>query len=127
MSGLKTICLGLALTMSMVGGAKALDDLTREFAYCTGRYSAEMEHAWLMSEADALPSEAKRAAFVQLLEAVAPVNSGPSVLNHRISAKVAHAALLARASFSGDPETKQSAQTQALAHLQACDRYLLQG
>lgn len=127
MSRLKTLSFGLALTIVSVGAAEALDDLTREFAYCTGRYSAEMEHAWLMSDASAEVPEARRAAFVSLLEAVAPDGSGSSILNYRISAKVAHAALLVRASFSEDAQTQANAKAQARTHLEACDRFLLQG
>ena len=127
MSRLKTISFGLALTIVPVGAAEALDDLTREFAYCAGRYSAEMEHAWLLSDPAADVSEGKRAAFVELLDAVAPVGSGRSVLNYRISAKVAHAALLSRASFAEDSEIQENARIQARRHLGACDRFLLQG
>ncbi len=127
MSGLKTLSLGLAMTFLMAGAAQALDDLTREFAYCTGRYSAEMEHAWLVNDPDAEEQAARRASFVSLLEAVAPSGSGPVVLNHRISAKVAQAALLARATFDDDPEIRRQSRAQASHLLKSCEGFLLRG
>ena len=127
MSGLKTLCLGLALTLSVAGAAQALDDLTREFAYCTGRYSAEMEHSWLINDPAAGDQEARRADFVALLEAVAPPDAGPAILNHRISAKVAQAALLTRASFAESSEIREQSRAQASLLLESCDGFLLQG
>ena len=127
MSALRTIGFGLALMILTVGGSQALDDLTRDFAYCAGRYSAEMEHAWLMSDTASDVPEAKRAAFVELLEAVAPEGSGSSVLHYRISAKAAQSALLARSSFAGDADIAENAREQAASLVRACDRFLLQG
>ena len=127
MSGLKTLSLGLATTFLMAGAAQALDDLIREFAYCTGRYSAEMEHAWLINDPDAEEQAARRASFVSLLESVAPSGSGPAILDHRISAKVAQAALLARATFDDDPDIRQRSRAQAAFLLKSCDGFLLRG
>ena len=115
------------MTLSMASATQALDDLTREFAYCTGRYSAEMEHSWLINDPAAEEQEARRASFVALLDAVASPETGRSILNHRISAKAAQAALLARASFAEDPEIRQQSRTQASLLLESCDSFLLQG
>ena len=56
-----------------------------------------------------------------------PEESGPSVLDHRISAKVAHAALLARASFAEDTETRDQSRVRAARLIRSCDGFLLQG
>lgn len=113
--------------MSLASAATALDDLTREFAYCAGRYSAEMEHSWLIGDPSADEQAERRASFVALLEAIMPEESGPSVLDHRISAKVAHAALLARASFAEDTETRDQSRVRAARLIRSCDGFLLQG
>ena len=113
--------------MSLASAAAALDDLTREFAYCTGRYSAELEHAWLMRDPAADDREARRDSFVALLEAVSSEDSAPSVLNHRISAKVAHAALLRRASFAEESDSRDHARALAASLVRSCDGFLLRG
>ncbi len=127
MSIVKTGLLTVLLSVLAPAAASALDDLTRSFAYCVGRYSAEMEHAWLMHDPVAEEREAKRAEFITLLDAVAPIGSGRDVLNHRISAKVAQAALLNAASFSTDQGMRARFERQAEAHLRVCRGYLLQG
>ncbi len=115
------------MTLLMAGAAQALDDLTREFAYCTGRYSAEMEHSWLINDPAAEEQEARRANFVALLDAVVTPDTGVAILNHRISAKAAQAALLARASFAEDMTIRQQSRAQASLLLESCDGFLLQG
>ena len=127
MSSLRTVLLTVLLSVSAPVSATALDDLTRSFAYCAGRYSAETEHAWLMRDPVADERAAKRAAFVALLEAVAPTEGSGDVLNYRISAKVAQAALLNAAAFSADEAMRLRFRRQAEAHLRTCRGFLLQG
>ncbi len=105
----------------------ALDPLIRTFAGCAGRFSAEMEHAWLMSDARAEEHEAYRASFVSLLDAAVGAGEGRSVLRSRVETKMAHAALLTLAEFSMDQDRSRTAQKTAVAHLSACKNLLLGG
>lgn len=112
--------LGKSLAAFILGsyltGPGAADPLAREFALCAGRYSALVEHQWLV---DGLASEATaltRDAFVQMIEAVSPPDLARKALHWRIEAKVAQAALLSRAWTAGDAvAAERSAQL-----LQAC-------
>ena len=118
----------VALTSALVGplaAAPATDDrLTLTFATCAGRYSAAMEHAWLMGRDGAL-HEARRAGMVSLVEATMGPGSGRIVLARRIEAKAALAVLLARASFGGDATVTRRAGMRANRLLAACDALLL--
>ncbi|MEX0311995.1 MAG: hypothetical protein AB3N17_17305 [Tateyamaria sp.] len=95
------------------------------FADCAGRYSAEMEHAWLLDASDADEFQQKRATFVALLDASMPARSGRMILDRRIQAKFAHAQLLQQADLGQDRTRAQSARLIAYRHLAACQKLLL--
>lgn len=113
------------LATLMAAPLAAHPDLQRTFAGCAGRYSAEMEHAWLMQDVRADHFEGRRATFVSLLEATADPATLPRMMHFRIEAKLAHRQLLTRISFGTAPG--QVAQTERLAekYLLVCDRLLL--
>lgn len=79
------------------------EDPLHLFATCAGRFSAEMEHQWLLSDPGADLMAARRAAMLELVAAVGTPETASRALALRIEAKVAHKALLSRATFGGDP------------------------
>ena len=109
----------------IAGGVQAHDTPVDAFADCAGRYSAEMEHAWLVDTSGADEMQQKRATFVALLEAVMPEQSGRLVLDRRIQAKFAHAKLLQQADLGTDRARANRARMVAQTHLAACRKMLL--
>ena len=133
MSALRTISVALAATLAAApGGALPLSASERAlaFAACAGRYSAEVEHDWLLRPADSPAAEARRDAFLALLDAVAPDAIDDGVPPHllmatRIEEKAAQAALLQRAAFHVDPLAADAALTAAVRRIAACGSWLL--
>lgn len=109
------------------GAPLAAQELSQVFAACAGRYSAEMEHAWLLDTARADALQDRRDAFVQLTEASGSPSSAAHLLNLRIQAKYAQARLLNAASFARTPAQAGRAQRLALVHLHTCEKMLLRG
>ncbi len=99
-------------------------DLVTTFAQCTGRYSAHMEHQWLIG-APAEDIVADRAAMIALLDAVMPKTRARETLAKRIEAKFAQARLLARASFNDDSADATWAATRASVEIGSCRALLL--
>ena len=105
------------------------------FATCAGRYSAEMEHRWLIGhdaaeitrlvEAVRLTPRQLRA-MIDLVDAVRTPDQGPRVLAWRVEAKVAQAMLLQRAEFNTDPADAGRARDLARLALSQC-RALIAG
>ena len=102
MSNLKTFVLALVILPASTYAMS--NTLFSTFASCTGRLSAEMEHAWLMNDPRADDLAHRRGQFVDLLEAVVPDDQKRHALTLRIDAKLAHAALLTQATFSEDSD-----------------------
>lgn len=123
MGGMKTSAVILGVVATGVCATPATSDLSRDFAGCVGRYSAMLEHAWLMQAPEAEEYERLRGAFLSLLDAVGNTSS-PDALNHRIEAKVAQATLLQQASFGTDAARSEWAQERSEEFLASC-RYLL--
>ena len=127
MSSLRTLIASALIMTGLSGTARAYDDLVLVFAGCTGRISAEMEFAWLMSDArsDALRDQRER--FVTLLDAVMPDERARETLSHRIEAKLAHSAMLTTAHFGTDERLKRLAKQRADMNVQSCRTLLLEG
>lgn len=127
MGGMKTILGAVLLTLPV--GAMAQDDtpLRDMFAQCAGRFSAEMEHAWLIDSAKADDHRARRLDFLDLLAAIAPRDQQRSILHTRIETKVAHASLLTIATFIDEPARSDAARSAAQMHLNTCRKLLLKG
>ncbi|MEP3846523.1 MAG: hypothetical protein ABJM43_14410 [Paracoccaceae bacterium] len=102
----------IAMTISgFAAQARAADTLSL-FAQCAGRFSAEMEFAWLIGDQDSETPKQLRSHFIDMIDAILAPGDGPNVLARRIEAKVAHTALLSRAQFSENPtEIRIAAQT----------------
>lgn len=117
MSVLKTLATALlaSVTLGCAVHAQALPRSVEArltlFAQCAGRFSAEVEHDWLLG-GDGAAAARDRAWMVGLIDALLPVSDipGRSVLAMRIEAKMAHAALLTRAEFSGNARARRLAQ-----------------
>ncbi|MEM6385268.1 MAG: hypothetical protein AAF718_03425 [Pseudomonadota bacterium] len=97
----------------------------RTFASCAGRFSATMEHQWLISDPSSDRTEAQRSAMLSLVDAVMRPDQGRDVLIWRIEAKQAHAVLLTRATFNQDRADATWASEQAEMHLAHCTGLLL--
>lgn len=105
--------------------AESDGELMKTFAYCAGRLSAEMEHAWLFGGDAADRIAQRREATLALLAAVAgDPDTGPA-LDYRIHAKHAHARLLRDATFQSDPERAERARRLAATRIRACSSFLL--
>lgn len=105
---------------------RADEDLPRIFADCAGKYSALLEHAWLMQEPDADRIADRRRAFLMLLEATAPEQDRRS-LHRRIEAKAAFASLLSEGAFGTDPDRARWARAHADLQIARCSGMLLDG
>ncbi|WP_172977530.1 hypothetical protein [Roseovarius sp. THAF9] len=100
--------------------------LPEVFAGCTGRFSAELEHAWLLRDPKADLLEARRARFEQMLAAISLADRRSHLLAHRISAKIVHAQILSTAQFSRDPHRARWARRRADAEIRYCQSFLLE-
>ncbi len=101
----------------------------RLFADCAGRLLAEEEHLRLSDGAASETAAARRAAFLDLLDAVLPdARQGGlpdrAALHGRVGARAAQAALLSRAAFAADPLARAPARDAAGARIAACLRLL---
>lgn len=96
-------------------------DRTQVFAACLGRYSAEMEHEWLVGS-DGESPRSRRALFEMMLDTVAARSgfTGPEILDIRIRAKFAQAHLLQTATFHTDPKRRRRAAAAARRAIRPC-------
>ena len=129
MGGLKTyiratalIC-ALAAPLAARAGTDIPDDPLHFFATCAGRLSALMEHQWLVDGPASEVTKARRAAVLEVVEAMMPPGSETRVMAWRVEAKAAHAMLLGQ-SRQGDPAAMARAARRAQALETACTAYL---
>ena len=123
MSGLKTL---LVLLIVVPVSGWAMDrSLIATFASCAGRYSAELEHAWLMSNENSEEIAIDYHQFVDLLGAAVPPDQRKNALNLRIHAKLAHSRLLSHATFTNDEEQARWAVRRARSEIAYCQSFLL--
>lgn len=100
-------------------------DLVREFAFCTGKLSAELEHSWLLGNSQTRNIKGMRDAMEQLLEAVTSPDQRTQAMAYRVNAKFAHKRLLARATFNQRPEDAVWALSRAKAQISSCAQFIL--
>ncbi len=117
---------GVLVLGIMLGGPSAATTLPQVFASCTGRFSAELEHAWLMQTADAEVLELRRAHFEEMLASVTKNEMRSSLLDQRIKAKSAHAHILSMAQFARDPDIVRWARHRAKVEIGYCESLLLE-
>lgn len=125
MCRLKRYILVIALAACWGGAAPANPSLVQVFAGCAGRFSAEMEHAWLMGAPEARAIEAHRLRFLSLLAAIMPPQAARQMLSYRIEVKLAHAALLTLATFGENSQRAGQAARLARQHVTSCQSMLL--
>ncbi len=120
-----------ALIIASSSGGFATDTrgLVQEFAACAGRHAAQMEWTWLTQEGNADLNHNRRAAFVDLIEALLPEAeaagvSSRTILSWRIAAKSAQAQLLRRTLADRNAAHRVGASALARQHLAQCDDYL---
>ena len=98
---------------------------TGAFADCAGRLTAQLEHEWLLGLPDADLTERRRAAMASLVEASVAPGDGPRITARRVEARVAHRAILGRATFGTDPADRAWAARRAERAVAACAALLL--
>ena len=126
---LRTYLVASLIVAAAPGSARATEGLYGDpvtfFAACAGRLSAQMEFQWLLSDPASDQTQAQRGAVLDILDAITPAAARPDVLNRRVSAKQAQAALLRQARFGSDPASAEAAGALALRHLESCTALLL--
>jgi len=127
MSGMKTLLLAATLSTALGGQAIAENDMSWTFAACAGRFSAEMEHSWLIGTPDSEQHESNRATFASLTQAVMTKSTARALLHHRVHVKRVHAQLIQTANFVEDQRRARLAKRMAASHLNACHGLLLGG
>ncbi|MEM6940998.1 MAG: hypothetical protein AAF943_08395 [Pseudomonadota bacterium] len=99
----------------------------QSFAACAGRFSAEMEHAWLLGTSHLTQHQTSLATFVSLVEASAPTGSRRSLFHLRVEAKLAHARLLHAGTFVREVKRAAFARATAAHFIRECRKLLLGG
>jgi hypothetical protein len=107
--GLEIFLTAMAVGFAGCGPAQA-DPLLREFAVCAGRFSALVEHQWMVDGPASEASAGTRDGLLALVEAIEVPGMGATVMGWRIEAKVAQKALLQRAHFAGDRVAEKRAE-----------------
>ena len=95
------------------------------FAACAGRLTAQLEHDWLLGAPDAAATERRRDALAALLDASVPARDAARIAARRADARLAHRAVLSRASFGADPDDRAWALRRAERSVAACAALLL--
>lgn len=124
---LRTFFLSIVCILVTSGLLYAESGIVKSFAGCAGRFSAEMEHAWLLNDPKAQDYELRRGRFVSLLEATTTANNAEYVLGHRVNSKHAHARLLQTATFTSDEVKASAARRAAKQYLDQCNLLILGG
>lgn len=104
------------LTLGTIACPAAAELLLRDFAVCAGRFSALVEHQWLVDGPASEASARQRDSLLSLIEAVAGPDETGAAMAWRIDAKVSQKQLLDRAWFAGDA----AAEVRSAQLLQAC-------
>ncbi len=126
MCSLKTIAT-LVLCLSIFPkGADAFDNMLDTFAECAGRYSAQLEHQWLMNDPESEQTEAQRAQVLDVLYALMDGEANAArTLKRRLEAKFAHSRLLQRATFNTDAGSALWAEGRSRNEMRRCASLVL--
>ena len=126
MCSLKTITVLVVLLAWVPKGANAFDDMLDTFAECAGRYSAQLEHQWLMNDPASTRTEAQRAQVLDVLFALMDGEADAALtLKRRLEAKFAHSRLLQRATFNSDLDSALWARGRSNAEMRRCASLVL--
>jgi hypothetical protein len=135
MSKMKTLICFAIWALAQPGNLAADSPLHKRFANCAGIFSAQMEHAWLMGNADADRFQHLRQTFTDLTRASLPASQDTpmatpradehQILSHQIASKIAHKALLQTATFASDSGQARTAKRTVQSQQGQCTRMLL--
>ena len=127
MSGMKNIILCLALFCATPAFTQSIDmdEQLHTFATCAGRLSAVMEHQWMFDGPASEHTKRHRDTVLELVAATMHPARDSDVMQWRIAAKVAQAALLNRATFNADARDAAWASAQADRLTRECTGLLL--
>ncbi len=103
----------------------AEQSLLRDFATCTGRFSAEVEHAWLMETDRAERNALLYANMAALLDSITSSDNAVRARAIRIDAKAAQAQLRLQSVFGWDRDQRVIAEQRADDLLRTCSALLL--
>ena len=120
------VCASLCVLIAMAAPVFAAEpsDPYLRFATCAGRYSALMEHHWLMGAPEADQTRANRQGIIDLLDTSPAV--GPGLLARRIEAKHLLARTLQRAEFATSPQDRRIARAGADRAIAECRALVLE-
>lgn len=121
----RVFLIAVALLALTGPGRAAENPLLSKFATCAGRFSAELDHAWLMRDERSEEIESRRDQFVDLVNATMSPGQESHAMALRINAKFAHATLLSRATFSGRDERSSWAARRSEFEVRSCIGFLL--
>lgn len=126
MCSLKTIATLVVCLAWVPKGANAFDSMLNTFAECAGRYSAQLEHQWLMNDPASSRTEAQRAQVLDVLYALMDGEADPAAtLKRRLEAKFAHSRLLQRATFNPDVSSALWAEDRSNNEMRRCASLVL--
>ncbi|WP_435259430.1 hypothetical protein ACSBLW_06570 [Thioclava sp. FR2] len=127
---MKTFLVMVSLALPVQAGTLPLapqagEEQVYQFASCAGRFSALMEHQWLVDGPESERTARMVANMSALVQAVLAEGQGRRALSWRIEAKAAQRALLMQADFGTEAPLRQRAQARAEVLLGACRALLL--
>ena len=130
MGKMKTFFVMVSLALPVQAGTLTLapqpgEEQVYQFATCAGRFSALMEHQWLVDGPASDQTAVIVANMSALVQAVLTEGQGRRALAWRIEAKAAQRALLMQADFGADIPLRQRAQARTEVLLGACRALLL--
>lgn len=134
MSSLRTLIVGFIALVGLTAPAVSLPHSpsarVQLFATCAGRLSALEEHQRMFDGPASEQTAQHKAMFDEIISALMPDARayglpGRQALAWQIEAKMAHAVLMQRATFSTDPRAKERAQIASQARLSQCQGLLL--
>ncbi len=117
--------MAVLLTVLFASPVAAEYSLMRDFAACTGRFSAEVEHSWLMQSQEADRKEALYRSMETLLASVTSADDAVQARAIRIEYKAAHSHLLLQSAFGWDAEQRAFSGRRAKELLGACSSFML--
>lgn len=130
MGKMKTILLVVSLALPVQAGTLPLapqpgEEQLFHFATCSGRFSALMEHQWMVDGPQSEVTRKYLEEMVSLVQALAPDDQGARVMSWRIDAKVVQRDLLMRAEFGASDAERTHALARSDQLIGSCRSLLL--
>lgn len=130
MGALRTLLILVSFALPAQAGTLPLapqpgEEQVYQFATCVGRFSALMEHQWMVDGPGSEATAKLVASMGSLVQAITPEDQGRRVLAWRIDAKAAQRALLMQADFGTTPAQKAKAKARSETLIGSCRSLLL--